>query len=73
MKNIFAVLAVGLVVFRAGANTTLVFGFDNNTEPNGIQYQGVDQLITFSGGVSGSDQTDFNLLVVFEDFDCIAV
>ena len=47
--------------FSLRAETTLVFGFDNNTEPNGIQYLGVDQLISFSGGASGYG-TDFNLL-----------
>ncbi len=43
----------------AVADTVLVFGFDNNDEPNGIQYNGIDQFITFSGAVSATAQTNF--------------
>lgn len=62
MKKNVVLLAVTLFALCVNADTTLVFGFDNNTEPNGIQYLGVDQLISFSGAVTGSGQTDFNLL-----------
>jgi hypothetical protein len=62
MKKILIVIMTLSLALTAAADTVLVFGFDNNDEPNGIQYLGADQLITFSGAVSGSGQTDFNLL-----------
>jgi hypothetical protein len=62
MKKIIITIAAMAFAVSAFAETSLVFGFDNNTEPNGIQYLGADQLISFSGAVSGSGQTDFNLL-----------
>ena len=62
MKRILIILLVLSAAFVAISDTILVFGFDNNTEPNGIQYLGSDQLITFSGAVSATDQTDWNVL-----------
>ncbi len=62
MKRILITLFAFCVALIASADTTLTFGFDNNAIDNGIQHGGVDQLITFSGAVSGSGQTNFNLL-----------
>lgn len=62
MNRWSVILTCVLCGFFAEADTTLVFGFDNNTEPNGIRYNDIEQSITFSGAVSGADQTDFNVL-----------
>lgn len=59
MGKFIAALMITACVCCANADTTLVFGFDNNTEPNGIRYQGDDQLINFSGAVSFFNQTSF--------------
>ncbi|MDF3130311.1 PEP-CTERM sorting domain-containing protein [Kiritimatiellaeota bacterium B1221] len=61
-KTLLLIAALGLVSVNSWAETILSFGFDNNTEPNGIQYLGADQDIEFTGGVVASNQTNFNLL-----------
>ncbi len=62
MKRILITLLVLCTTLVASADTTLTFGFDNNAVDNGIQHGGVDQLMTFSGAVVASGQTNFNLL-----------
>lgn len=65
MKQFGVILMLIMYGFLTEADTTLVLGFDttdDGTDINGIVYESSKQSMAFSGGVSASGQTTFNLL-----------
>jgi hypothetical protein len=62
-RTLFAVVGVvALFTVVAGADVIIQMGFDNNTEPNGIYADSVKQTIDFSGGYTGTGESNFNNL-----------
>lgn len=62
MKWLTAIFLVFCVVTGSSANVTIQFGFDNNASDRGIWVDGVQKTIDFSGGYTGSGESDFNNL-----------